>query len=196
MQRVLWFFVVALLAVDVLLLVQRERLQARFGDLQRKSAAATLKTEYAAEEEALITKTGTIPASFPLARDGNSAGDTVQFLLLVSVDDCTNSIEDEVTRLNQWADKRDGRIAGIHGFFVDENRPEMARRFMEHLSPAPRFPFTVADPRVHLPEATTPLVLIIRTRDGKILDAHKPIPDDLTKRDAFYMRWAAALGMS
>jgi hypothetical protein len=47
-----------------------------------------------------------------------------------------------------------------------------------------------------VPGATTPLVLVVRSRDGKILDAHKPVPEDLMKRDAFYSRWSAALGMS
>lgn len=196
MERVLWFFLVGLLAVDVTLLVQNRKLTSSAQDLRTKSEAALLKTAYADEEEALLTGPGIVPATFPRLRAEGAASDTVQFVLLVSVEDCTNCIEDEVMKLNQIAVQGPQRITGIQGFFVDEDRPEIAKRFIAHLSPRPAFPLSVRNALSHLPGATTPLVLVLRSRDGKILDAHKPIPEDLTKRDAFYARWAAALGMS
>ena len=195
-KRILWFFVVALLAVDILLLVQRRESRARFRDLQRASAIAMLKTGYAAEEEALLTGTPAVPPAFPRAATAREEDDAVQFVLLASVDNCTNCIEDEVTKLNELMAGGSRRVSGIQGFFVDEERSRMAKTFIEHLSPAPVFPMSVRNALSQLPGATTPLVLVIRSRDGKILDAHKPIPEDLTKRDAFYARWAAALGMS
>lgn len=195
-KRVLWFFVVALLAVDIVLLAQRSRSGMRFRDLQRASAVAMLKTEYAAEEEALLAKTAAVPPTFPRIEAAQEDGDKVQFVLLASVDNCTNCIEDEVAKLNELVAAGSSRISGIQGFFVDEEQAAMAEVFIEHLSPAPVFPMSVRNPLAELPDATTPLVLVIRSRDGKILDAHKPIPEDLTKRDAFYARWAAALGMS
>jgi len=195
-KRILWFFVVALLAVDILLLVQRRESRTRFRDLQRASATALLKTGYAAEEEALLTGTSAVPPAFPRAAAAREEDDAVQFVLLASVDNCTNCIEDEVTKLNEFMAGGGRRVSGIQGFFVDEQRSQMAKTFIEHLSPAPVFPMSVRNALLQLPGATTPLVLVIRSRDGKILDAHKPIPEDLTKRDAFYARWAAALGMS
>ena len=129
-------------------------------------------------------------------RPDSEEGGAVQFVLLASVDNCTNCIEDEVAKLNELVAASSSRVSGIQGFFVDEERSQMAETFIEHLSPAPVFPMSVRNALSQLPDATTPLVLVIRSRDGKILDAHKPIPEDLTKRDAFYARWAAALGMS
>ncbi len=187
MQRMLWFFVVALLAVDVALLVQRSRLSDRFETLERSSASARLKTSYAQEEEALLTVRGRVPETFPRARVGTATGDTVQFVLLASVDNCTNSVEDEVAELNEI--QRSGKASDVQGFFVDEDRPEMARRFIRHLSPAPEFPVSVRNVLAQLPEATTPVVLVIHSRNGTILDAHKPIAEDLAKRKAFYARW-------
>ena len=195
-KRVLWFFVLALLAVDILLLVQRSETGTRFKALQRASATAMLKTEYAAEEEILLTTTAAVPAAFPRIAAAQEEGDAVQFVLLASVDNCTNCIEDEVAKLNELMARSPSRVSGIQGFFVDQERSQMAEAFIQHLSPAPVFPMSVRDALSQLPGATTPLVLVIRSRDGKILDAHKPIPEDLTKRDAFYARWAAALGMS
>lgn len=196
MKRTLWLVVVALLTVDVVMLLQRRRLENSFRDLRRKSASAMVKMEYAAEEEALLTSTRVVPLSLPRVRGNKAGSETVQFLLLASVDDCTNSIEDEVSKLNQVAAQSSGRIGGVQGFFVNEDRAETARRFIKNLSPAPVFPVSVRNALSSLPAATTPLVLVIRTRDGRILDAHKPIPEDLKKRDAFYARWTAALGLS
>jgi hypothetical protein len=196
MKKTLWFFVIALLAVDIFMLLQRRQIEKSFQGLRRESASAMMKTQYAAEEETILTTTRVIPASFPRARSGGAADDRVQIFLIASVADCTNCIEDEVTELNEVVLKKPGRIAGIEGFFVDENRMEMAERFIKHLSPAPAFPISVRNVLSQLRGATTPLVLVVRARDGRILDAHKPIPEDLLKRDAFYARWTAALGLS
>jgi hypothetical protein len=200
-----WFLLLVLLAADIALLAQRRQLDGRFEALRARSAEAFLKSRYAAEEQALLTRTGAVPAAFAgrraTARTGEEgrasarAGETVELYLLASVDDCTNSIEDEVMKLNEIARLESARVAGIHGFFVDEDRRAIAGRFIGHLSPAPAFPMTVADVRSQLPGATTPLVLVVRSRDGKILDAHKPIPGNLRKRDAFYIRWTGALGL-
>lgn len=195
MQRASWFFVVALLMVDIILLVQRRQLEDRLETLRAKSVEAVLKAKYADEEEALLSGIGKLPATFPRLSDAG-AGDPVQFVLLAGVDDCTNSIEDELTRLNEIALAGSAKITGIQAFFVDEKRPELANRFIARLTPAPLFPMSVKNALAELPGATTPLVLVVRSRDGRILDAHKPIPEDRTKRDAFYARWAAALGLS
>lgn len=193
MERVLWVFVVALLAVNVTLMVQRKQNDARFQDLRQESSTAQIKVKYAAEEEMILTGVGTVPAAFPRSRE--QSGDSVQFVLLASVKDCTNSIEDEVAKLNELSLRNSSRMAGIQGFFVDEDQRRKAETFIAHLSPAPVFPMSVKNALSQLPEATTPLVLVLRSRDGRILDAHKPIPEDLTKRDAFYARWTAALGI-
>jgi hypothetical protein len=199
MTRILWLFVVALLAVDVTMLLQKRQIEGqfaeRFQDLQRKSDAAILKSKYADEEEDLLNVTRAVPAAFPHLA-GETAEGAVQFVLLASIDDCTNSIEDEVAKLNQIALDSASGNREVRGFFVNEDRPEMAQTFIANLSPSPAFPITVKNLLPQVPHATTPLVLVIRSRDGKILDAHKPIPQDLTKRDAFYSRWTAALGLS
>lgn len=192
-RRLLWVFLVALLAVDGFLLFQRGRMARSLRDLQSRSANAIVESAYADEEQALLTKARTVPAAFPRAstdaKSGVSSG--VEFVLVASIDDCTNCIEDEIVKLNELAAGNPRGAAGIAGFFVDEDRLTTARRFIDHLSPAPRFPISVRDVLAELPEATTPLVLVIRSRDRKILDTHKPLPQNLAKRDAFYVRWAA-----
>ena len=190
-----WFLLLVLLAADIALLAQRRQLDGRLEALRARSAEALLKSKYAAEEQALLTRTGAVPAEFAGRRATARTGEDVELYLLASVDDCTNSIEDEVMKLNEIARLESARVAGIHGFFVDEDRRAIAGRFIGHLSPAPAFPMTVEDVRPQLPGATTPLVLVVRSRDGKILDAHKPIPGNLRKRDAFYIRWTGALGL-
>ncbi len=195
MERALWFFVIALLAVDITLMVQRRQADERFQNLQRKTSVTEANVKYAIEEETILTGVGAVPAAFPRIRLAESAGDTVQFVLLASVNDCTNSIEDEVVKLNELSLRKSSKIDGIQGFFVDEDQRQKANTFINHLSPAPVFPMSVKNAIAQLPEATTPLVLVLRSRDGKILDAHKPIPENLIKRDAFYTRWTAALGM-
>lgn len=195
-RRVLWAFVVILLAVDILLLLQRRQTGARLQNFQRTAATALLKARYAAEEEALLIQVEAVPSGFPFLQAEHAAGDAVQLVLLASVDDCTNCIEDEVMKLNALPVGNGSRVTGIQGFFIDEDRRATANAFISHLSPAPTFPMSVRNVLPQVPAATTPLVLVIRSRDGKILDAHKPIPQDLTKRDAFYARWSAALGLT
>ena len=196
MKNVLWIFLVALLAVDLSMIVQRRRLSENLKTVQADAAVAFLKAKYADEEEALLIRTGMIPKAFPRVRDKEAPSDSVEFVLIASVDDCTNSLESEVVKLNYLAAKSPHKLAGIQGFFVDESRSETADRFIRNLSPAPRFPVTVSNVVAQVPEASTPLVLVIRNGDGRILDAYKPIVQDLTKRDAFYARWFAALGLS
>jgi hypothetical protein len=195
MKATLWFLLLGLLAADIALLVQRRQLDGRFAALRARSEEAFLKSKYAAEEQALLTRTGAVPATFAGRRATARAGEEVELYLLASVDDCTNSVEDEVTKLNESARLSPARVAGIRGYFVDEDRRAIADRFIGHLSPPPAFPMTVQDVRSQLPGATTPLVLVVRSRDGRILDVHKPIPGNLRKRDAFYIRWAGALGI-
>jgi hypothetical protein len=128
-----------------------------------------------------------------VVRAANS-GSGLQFLLLASLDDCTNCIEDEVEKLNQLARCGSRRVDDVRGVLLDENRHEQAEVLLSHLSPAPRFPLSIESrSRKSLVGATTPLVLVVRSRDGKILDAHKPIPQDLSKRDTFYTRWLEML---
>jgi len=194
-KKLLWFFVVALLAANILLLLQREQeRKAPSGRprLEADLAAALTKTAYAEEEEALVVGTGAVPPTFPGLQTDAVNGDSVRFFLFASVEDCTNCIEDEVLKLNEIvATGLAGKISGVRGFFVDEERRDTAQQFIAHLSPQPLFPMTVKDAISRIPPATTPLVLVVRAQDGKILDAHKPIPQDLTKRDTFYARWAA-----
>lgn len=57
----------------------------------------------------------------------------------------------------------------------------------------PAFPVSIEDLISHLPDVTTPLVLVLRSAVGRILDAHKPIPENLSRRDA---RWSAAPRLS
>lgn len=195
-RRLLWFFLVALLAVDIFLLIQQRRTARSFRDLQNASSRAIVESFYAAEEQTLLAKTRVVPAAFPLAstREGSPISAEVSFVLMASIDDCTNCIEDEILKLNELVSGGRTPAVGVTGFFVDEARAITAARFIDHLSPRPRFPISVENALAGLPEATTPLVLVVRSRDRKILDAHKPLPQNLAKRDAFYARWAALIG--
>lgn len=195
-QRALWVLLVALLVVNLRVILERRDLQARVRDLEEVSAVARLKTEYAREEERLLVVTGAVPANFPRLKNVQASTDAVQFVLLASADDCTNAIEDEVAKLNQLAGRSSTNITGVQAFFVNGDEPSRARSVVRHLSPPPVFPVTIRNVLRELPDATTPLVLVIRSRDGRILEAHKPIPQDLSKRDAFYVRWSGTLGLS
>lgn len=195
MERVPWFFVLALLAVDLFVLHQRHELQAQLESFEQSSAVATTKVSYAHEEEDLLGRVRQVPPGFPRLADVSGSADAVEFVLLASADDCTNAIEDEVTKLNQIAAHSAKTVTGIRGFFVDVSRPRRARAVLDHLSPPPLFPFTIQNPLGLLRGATTPLVLVIRSKDGRILDASKPIPQDYPKLDAFYSRWSSILGL-
>lgn len=194
-RRLLWFFVVALLAVDVVLLVQRGRLVGSLRDLRARSGLAMIESAYADEEEALLTRTRTVPATFLGVRAGAGGPDALLFVLVVSVDDCTNCIEDEIVKLNEIAITDRGREVRVVGYFVDEERSEIARRFIDHLAPSPLFDVSIENALVELPGATTPLVLVVRPHDRKILDVHKPLPQNFARRDAFYARWLALAGL-
>lgn len=195
MERALWFFVVALLAVDLFVLHQRRELEAQVRSLDQGAALAATKVRFAHEEEVLLATVRQVPPGFPRLPDASGYANAVEFMLLASADDCTNAIEDEVTKLNQIATRRAKGVTGIRGFFVDVHRPQRARAVLDHLSPPPLFPITVQNPLPQLRGATTPLVLVIRSKDGRILDASKPIPQDYAKLDAFYARWRSLLGV-
>lgn len=195
-KKLLWFFVVALLGANVELLT-RAHSEESSGAMRRllhesEIADALTKSTYADEEEAVVLRTGSVPRRFPGLEPRAASDDGLQFFLFASVEDCTNSIEAEVVRLNEIA--RFGRGGpSVRAFLVDEDRPARARRLIAQLSPQPEFPVSIENAISWVPPATTPLILVVRARDGKILDAHKPIPEDLTKRDAFYTRWLARL---
>lgn len=194
MQRIVWLALVALLLVDAALLLQRRELEASIGSLRSEAISTSTRAKYTAEEDSLLASTSVVPAAFLFLQAGQANDDSVQILLVGSVDDCTSSIEDEVSKLNELALKKPGRIAAIRGFFVDEGRGEMARRFIGNLSPRPIFSMLVKNVLLQLPRASTPIVLVVQSRDGKVIDAHKPIPEDLIRRDAFYARLTAYLG--
>jgi len=192
-KKILWLTVVALLAVDVFLVVRGRQMSALVLDLESDAASYRAEAAYGDEQEALLNQVGSVPADFPKLTGEVAADTAVDVYLLVSVDDCTNCIEDEVSRLNMLALEPSDRVSGIWGFFVDEDRPEAVAVVRDHLAPQPVFPFAVGNPLPMLPGATTPLVLVVRSQDGRILDAHKPIPQNLTRRDAFYARWTPQL---
>lgn len=194
-ENVLWLVLVMLLAVDVGLLAQRRRLEQRLQDLEIASESSAVKVNFADEEQNLLVVTRQVPAGFPRSRAASQSEESVEFFLLASVNDCTNSVEDEIEALNRIAIKHPSKVRYIQGFFVDENKPDMANRFIQNLNPAPKFPISIRNVLSRLPGATTPLVLVVRTGDGRILDAHKPIPQYVGKRKAFYARWSTVLGM-
>lgn len=195
MQRMLWALLVGLLAVDIVLLFERHKLERRVRNLEEASASAMLEARYSREEQGLLAGSRAVPVGFSRLTTALRQEDAVQFVLLASAEDCTNAIEDELPKLNELAAHGSEKIAGVHGFFVDEERPARAREVIRHLSPPPAFSVTVQNAMAHLPGVTTPLVLVIRSRDGRILDAYKPIPLDGSRRDAFYSRWSAVLGL-
>ncbi len=196
-KKTLWFFLLILLAVDIWMLVQRSRLNESLRALRSSAASATLQAAYTDEEEALVVSVSTLPPTFPALQAEEVDGESVQFLLIASVNDCTNCIEDEIEKLNHITLRAPPQtVTGIQAVFVDEDKADAAQAVINHLSPAPLFPVSIMEVLSQIPDATTPLVLVVRARDKKILDAHKPIPEDLTRRDAFYTRWEATLGLS
>lgn len=194
-KKLLWFFLMALLGVDVFMLMERNRLVERLETLQDDCARGAVQIEYAEEEEALLTQVQKLPADVLRSLQAEDRDGAIRFVLLASVDDCTNCIEDEIFKLNRMSQGSGATPIAVEGFFVDEERADQARRFIENLNPAPLFSLTVRDVVSVVPKATTPLVLVVRNRDARILDAHKPIPEDLSRRDAFYARWTQVLGL-
>lgn len=197
-KRLLWVFLVALLGVNLWMIQQREVWKGRAEALRVEAASAFAEQRYAEEEEALILGLRTVPDDLvaDLAGGDGRGGDdgSVYFLLFAGLQDCSNCIEDEVAKLNELVLGTSPRVGGAYGFFVDEE--ESGRQFMDHIRPAPVFPFRYGPVLERLPGATTPLVLVVRAADHRILDAHKPIPEDLSKRDAFYARWNEILKLS
>jgi len=151
MNRLWWVLVAALLAVDIAMLAERQQQHKNFLALEQKSDTAMLKAKYAAEEENILNVIGSVPATFPRIRTAGPTEDVVQFFLLASIKDCTNAVEDEVLRLNSISRKKTSRVAGVQGFFVDEDQPAIARRFITNLSPSPDFPMAVRNVLSHLP---------------------------------------------
>lgn len=194
-KKALWFFMIALLLLNGGLLWQRKGLDVRLENLAKSSVEARLEKAYVDEQETLVLGAGVAGSDLlpPVLRAVTDGGG-YQFLLLASLDDCTNCIEDEVEKLNQLVRCGSPRIDDVRGVVLDEHRRDQAEVLLSHLSPSPRFPLSIeSQSRQGLVGATTPLVLVVRSRDGKIIDAHKPIPQDLSKRDTFYTRWIDTL---
>lgn len=193
-KKLLWFFLVGLIAVDASLLWQKGRLDRRLAELEDSAREARIEQEYADEQEALVLGPGLVSPGFHDGLRATTGGDGVQFVLFASLDDCMNCIEDEVEKLNEIVRCASPRVDQVRGFLLDEHRREQAEALLAQLSYAPIFPLSIRfTPRDLAAGASTPLVLVVRSRDGKILDAHKPIPQNLTRRDTFYTRWLQAL---
>lgn len=193
-KKLLWFFMIGLLLLNGALLWQRKGLDLRLQSLAQASVEARLEKAYVDEQETLVLGDELARTSLPATLRAGTSGGGLQFLLLASLDDCTNCIADEVEKLNQLVRCGSGRIDDVRGVLLDEHRREQAEGLLSHLSPSPSFPLSIEpSSREALVGATTPLVLVVRSRDGKILDAHKPIPQDLSKRDTFYTRWIETL---
>lgn len=194
-KRLLWTFMVLLLVMNVVLLVGRRDAGATLAQVRREAMVAHLESRYNAEQEALLVETAVVPP--PLLRSGLAEpGADLQFLFLASIDDCTNCIEDEFLRLNEISRVRPYRTVAARAIMVDADRESRVRTVLANLSPAPEFPVSIENVMTLLPKATTPVVLVVRTSDGRILDAHKPIPENLSRRDAFYERWRTILELS
>lgn len=193
-KKLLWFFMISLLLLNLALLWQRKAVDRDFETLSRTSVEARLEKAYVDEQETLVLgDAGLLRTGVPASLRPATSGSGIQFLLLVSLDDCTNCIEDEVEKLNEVAHCGSRRVDAVRGVLLDEHRREQAEVLMAHLAPAPIFPLSIEPmSRKALVGATTPLVVVVRSEDGKILDAHKPIPQDLSKRDTFYTRWSEA----
>ncbi|NJL27732.1 MAG: hypothetical protein HC897_07470 [Thermoanaerobaculia bacterium] len=200
-RKILWVFFMLLLGTDVFLVLQRDHLNDMVKSLAEENSnladrnrMLSTKATYIEEEDNIITNRLELPEEFPWRPNRSFAGPRFHFKLLASTADCTNCIESEVIHLNQIATMKQNMHAGnVQAFFVDEERLETAERFIANLSPKPLFPFSVRNVLPYLPGATTPLVLVVRSHDGMIVDAHKPIPEDLLRSEAFYARWAGVL---
>lgn len=194
-KRILWTFMVMLLVMNIVLLVDRRDTATAFDQVRRQALVAHLESRYNAEEEALLVEASVVPPPL-IDPDLAESGADLQFLLLASIDDCTNCIEDEFARLNEMSRARLLQTIAVRAIIVDADREPRARAVLANLTPAPEFQVSIEDVMTHVPKATTPLVLVVRISDGRILDAHKPIPENLSRRDAFYERWRAILDPS
>ena len=187
----LWIVLAVLVMVDGVMFVAWKQANSRLEVLAGESHTARGKYIYAAEEERLVHSAKVVPPSFPLLAGQHPQG--VQFHLIVSVDDCLNCIEDEVTALNDLAsDSQKLMTDGVRGHWVRNASEDRVAAISEYL-PSPHFRFQATDDMSLVEGSYTPLVLVVRTADRRILDAHMPIPEDHSKRRAFYERWQTLL---
>ena len=195
MQRTAWLLLICLSAVDLVLLYQRRELQAELASLRAKSAEAIARGSYSEEEERLLASIRSLPSAFPLTPTSRLDEDTFQVLLIAGRNSCGSALEAEIVRLNELIRRKPRKLRSVRGFFVDGSKESQAGRFIGQLHPQPEFPIDVSNVIANLPAATPPIVLVIRTRDRKIADAHKPVPEALIRRDAFYARLDALLNV-
>jgi hypothetical protein len=193
-KKALWIVMALLLAANIALLLDRRSTASSFAQMRREAAVSHQESQYNAEQETLLIATSEVSASL-LRSTSSDPGVDLQFLLFASIDDCTNCIEDEIAKLNEISRASPSRATAVRGIYVDVDREPAAAAMIANLSPVPVFPISIENVMTDLPKATTPLVLVVRTTDGRILDAHKPIPENLSRRDAFYERWRAALDL-
>lgn len=99
-KKALWILMVLLLAANIALLVDRRSTASSFAQMHREAAVSHQESQCNAEQEMLLTETSEVPASL-LPSTVADPGVDLQFLLLASIDDCTNCIEDEIAKLNE-----------------------------------------------------------------------------------------------
>ena len=138
----------------------------------------------AAEEHALG-----LPAHWFVNRDDpqSEAQEGISLVVLVDPNNCSNGLESDIARLNYFHRHRPGWINSVEGYYVSEQYDLFEEfRSMHDI----QFPLSKRSiPLPYMDNMTTPLVLIIDSQSGMVLDTHQPIPDDLQKSQLFYDKW-------
>lgn len=182
-----------LILVNLFMTIERDHLVKSFQEKAREGFYDKVEAGATEQEENLLLMERIVLSErysdFPLKQTATvgQAAPGVEFVLIFSMNDCMNCVLAEIKVLNKYYELG-GKVVG---YSVDDQSLERAGRFIGMLKPS--FPIEYYDPLSELDGIGTPVVLALRPSEQKILDVHKPLPEDLKKRNVFYTRWQRIL---
>ncbi len=112
----------------------------------------------------------------------------LSFVILLDSSNCSNGLDSDVPRLNELHRNPRTWIGSVQGYYVSQDENYLEEFLSSHTI---EFPVVHMDPLREFPSyaVSTPLVLVIESMSGTILDSHQPIPDDVLKSRLFYEKW-------
>ena len=113
----------------------------------------------------------------------------ISFAIFLDPANCSNSLASEIGVLGAFHRFHSSWIHSVRGYYVSE-RHDLFDQFISLHKIS--FPVVKANPLAAHFDTThvlTPLVLVIDARSRTVLDAHRPIPDDVQKSRLFYDKW-------
>ena len=158
--------------------------------LARETFAARIEAEAVVTEEHALG----IPEHVFGLSDGSQRADSasvrgISFAILFDPSNCSNSLASDIEVLSAFHRSPSRWIHSVRGYYVSE-RHDLFDQFISLHKIS--FPVVKANPLEAYFDTTyvlTPLVLVIDASSQTVLDAHRPIPDDVRKSRLFYDKW-------